>query len=250
MLNVETVDVYDLLFDYVRKLAIAEKVRKRIDFDKMNASWVIDKKFKFRNLNSRHETQGDMGRPQNCVIFSSTFINSTSTEQTNSLRTEKRTTATCRLQLTKSVMRNGNISLQISPPNTLIQANGGFSKEKTLTSEKEEVMEEELSWSLDTQVVVQPGHRTKADLVITEGNYNGAFKVDTLFEGIISVVPRDKKDKPVTLITISKLTDFLKPEKGFQPVPNKPGAVIFTNEGVCKCSYGIEQHVELKEESL
>ncbi|KAM3183985.1 hypothetical protein ACTXT7_009266 [Hymenolepis weldensis] len=99
-------------------------------------------------------------------------------------------------------------------------------------------------------VVVQPGHRTKADLVITEGNYKGTFKIDTLFEGVISVIPRDKKNKPVTLITVSKLTDFLKPENGFQPVPNKPGAVIFTNEGICKCSYGIEQHVELKEESL
>nr|CUU97738.1 hypothetical transcript [Hymenolepis microstoma] len=91
-------------------------------------------------------------------------------------------------------------------------------------------------WHSPKYVVVQPGHRTKADLVITEG--------------IISVILRDKKNKSVTLITISKLTDFLKPEKGFQPVPNKPGAVIFTNEGVCKCSYGIEQHVELKEESL
>ncbi|KAM3183984.1 hypothetical protein ACTXT7_009265 [Hymenolepis weldensis] len=152
MLNVETVDVYDLLFEYIRKLPLTEKVRKRIDFSKLDASCVIDKKFKFRNLNSRHEPQGDMGRPQNCVIFSSTFVNSTSTEQMNSLRTEKRTTATCRLQLTKSVMRNGSINLQIAPPNTIIQANGGFSRERTITSEKEEVLEEELCWSLDTQI--------------------------------------------------------------------------------------------------
>lgn len=97
---------------------------------------------------------------------------------------------------------------------------------------------------------MQPGHRTKADLVITEGNYSGTFKVDTIFEGVVSVVPRDKKNKPVTLITISKLDEFLKPEKGFKPVPNKPGSVMFTNEGVCKCNYGIEQHVELIETKL
>lgn len=152
MLNVETVDIYDLLFEYVRNLPLTENVRKRIDFDKLDASCVIDKKFKISNINLRYEPQGDMGRPQNCVIFSSTFINSTSNEQMNNLRTEKKTTATCRLQLTKSVMRNGSINLQIAPPNTLIQVNGGFSKEKTLTSEKEEVLEEELCWSLDTQV--------------------------------------------------------------------------------------------------
>lgn len=156
MLPLETVDIYDLLFEYIRKLPLAEKVRKRIDFDKLDASCVMEHKLRIRNSACRHEEDSTnssiSGLPRNCVIFSSTFINSTSTEQTNSLRTEKRTTATCRLQLTKTVTRNRNISLQIAPPNTMIQANGGFSREKTISSEKEEVLEEELCWTLDTQV--------------------------------------------------------------------------------------------------
>ncbi|VUZ56563.1 unnamed protein product [Hymenolepis diminuta] len=100
------------------------------------------------------------------------------------------------------------------------------------------------------QVLLICCHRTKADLVITEGNYKGKFKIDTLFEGIIYIKPRSKKNKPLPFITIQNFTDFLKPEKGFHPVPDKPGAVIFTNEGICQCTYGIEQHVELKEELL
>lgn len=152
MLNVKTVDVYDLLIEHIKNMNFSEKIKKRIDFDKLDASCIIDKKFKMRNLGTHHEPQAIMEKPQNVVVFSSTFVNSTTTEQTNCLRTERRTVATCRLQLTKSVMRNGNLSLQIAPPNTIIQATGGFSKEKTVTTEKEEVMEEELCWSLDTQV--------------------------------------------------------------------------------------------------
>ena len=159
MTSIETVDVYDLLFDYVRNFPFKEDIKKRICFDNLDASCVVETKFHYRNLPSKHEdsssrtTAGLATRPRTCIIFSSTFDNSTSAEQTNSLRAEKRTTATCRLQLTKTVTRNGNINLQIAPPNTMIQANGGFSKEKTVTSEKEQVMEEELCWSLDSQVI-------------------------------------------------------------------------------------------------
>nr|CDS21304.1 expressed conserved protein [Echinococcus granulosus] len=238
-------------------LKSAKCLKKRIDFDNLDASCVVESKFRIRNLASRHEentcppSTGVGGRPRTCIIFSSTFDNSTSSEQTHSLRAEKRTTATCRLQLTKTVTRNGNINVQISPPNTMIQANGGFSKEKTLTTEKEEVMEEELCWSLDTQVVIQPGHRTKADFVITEGNYTGIFQVDTVFEGKISVILRNKRKQPVTMLNIDDLRVFLRPEQGFKPLPNgNPVSVVFTNEGICTCSYGIEQHVELREEKI
>uniref|UniRef100_A0A5K3FIJ9 DUF124 domain-containing protein n=1 Tax=Mesocestoides corti TaxID=53468 RepID=A0A5K3FIJ9_MESCO len=116
---------------------------------------------------------------------------------------------------------------------------------------KEMVMEEELYWSLDSQVVVQPGCRTKANFVITEGNYFGMFKVDTVFEGKLSVILCDKRKRQVTMLNIDDLRTILKPEKGFKPLEGgKPGSVVFTNEGVCSCNYGIEQHVELREEKL
>ena len=158
MKSVETVEIYDLLFDYLSQFPFPDKVKKRIDFNNLDSSCVNEAKFRYRNLPTIHEKSpsqpSDINetRPKTCIIFSSTFNNSTSAEQKNSLHAEKRTTATCRLQLTKTVTRNGNINLQIAPPNTMVQANGGFSKEKTVTSDKEEVMEEELSWSLDCEV--------------------------------------------------------------------------------------------------
>ncbi|VDD83746.1 unnamed protein product [Mesocestoides corti] len=160
MPSVETVDIYDILFEYVRSFPFKEDIKKRICFDCLDASCVVDTKLRIYNRPTVYSTNQQGGtlcgepsdKPKNTVIFSSTFTNSTSAEQTNNMRTEKRTTATCRIQLTKSVAKGGSISVQVSPPNTMIQVNGGFNKEKTITTEKEEVMEEELCWSLDSQV--------------------------------------------------------------------------------------------------
>lgn len=72
-----------------------------------------------------------------------------------------------------------------------------------------------------------------------------------MFEGKISVILRNKRKQPVTMLNIDDLRVFLKPEQGFKPLPDgKPGTVVFTNEGICNCSYGIEQHVELREEKI
>ncbi len=87
--------------------------------------------------------------------------------------------------------------------------------------------------------------------MITEGAYTGTFTVDTIFEGKISVILRDKRKRPVTMLNIDDLRTILKPEQGFKPLEGgKPGSVVFTNEGVCSCNYGIEQRVDLKEEKL
>lgn len=100
------------------------------------------------------------------------------------------------------------------------------------------------------KVVVPPGFRTKADFVITEGNYVGTFKVDTVFDGKITVNLRDKRKHTVATFNIDNLREVLKPEHGFKPLEGSTTGVVFTNEGVCSCSYGIEQKVELNEEKL
>lgn len=168
MPSTETVDIYDLIFERVRNFPHSERIRKKVNFDGLDSSCVEEAKLQIYNRPTTHNittnqslASGVAERPKTSIIFSSTFTNSTTMEQTNNMRTEKRTTATCRLQLTKSVTKNGNISIQVTPPNTMIQANGGFSREKTLTTEKEEVLEEELVWSLDSQV------RTNSHLILS-----------------------------------------------------------------------------------
>ncbi|VDN41404.1 unnamed protein product, partial [Dibothriocephalus latus] len=100
-------------------------------------------------------------------------------------------------------------------------------------------------------IVVPPGCRTKADLVITEDEYDGHFRVESIFEGQISVLVKDKKDGSVLCpVIIGDLTKVLTPQYGFMPIKDKRGAVSFVNEGRCFCSYGVGQRVDLTESKI
>nr|VZI10916.1 unnamed protein product [Spirometra erinaceieuropaei] len=100
-------------------------------------------------------------------------------------------------------------------------------------------------------VVVPPGCRTKADLVITEDEYDGHFRVETIFEGSVSVLVKDKKDGSVLCpVIINDLTKVLTPQYGFLPVKEVRGAVSYINEGRCFCSYGVAQRVDLTESRI
>lgn len=101
------------------------------------------------------------------------------------------------------------------------------------------------------QVIVPPGTRTTADLVITEDEYDGKFRVETVFSGSITVRLRDKRDgSEVYVIKMIDLSRVFTPEYGFQPVAGQPGAVCFINEGQCHCHFGIGQQVVLRQEKI
>ncbi|KAL7056528.1 hypothetical protein AAHC03_021070 [Spirometra sp. Aus1] len=250
----ESVDINDLILDYVKTSGMPRDLRNRVNFDSPKWAEIVDAKLRVHQKPATHTATekkacGDRGKSS--IVFSSVFTNSTSESQTNNMRTERRTTSTCRMLLTKCVTRGGNLNLQVGPPNTCIQANGGFSKQCSLTKEGEKVMEEELVWSIDSQVVVPPGCRTKADLVITEDEYDGHFRVETIFEGSVSVLVKDKKDGSVLCpVIINDLTKVLTPQYGFLPVKEVRGAVSYINEGRCFCSYGVAQRVDLTESKI
>ncbi|VDP72712.1 unnamed protein product [Echinostoma caproni] len=101
------------------------------------------------------------------------------------------------------------------------------------------------------KVIVPPGCRTTAELVISEDEYDGKFRVETIFSGTITVHFRDKRDgSDVYVIKLNDLSRVFTAEHGFQPVPGQPGAVCFVNEGHCHCHFGIGQQVVLHQEQI
>ncbi|KAK4468754.1 hypothetical protein MN116_007928 [Schistosoma mekongi] len=287
------VDICDLILDYVTQFPLSKDIKSRVNLDDIHLTdidltrlHIIHKKAEYLSydvangdVEQRNATPTSLTTVllptvkknlKSHVLFSSLFTNNTSETQTNHLRTERRTSSSCRISLQKVVTKDGSINLQIGPPSMFIQANGGFRHELTLSKDMEEVFEEELIWTLDTEllmyilededtsppictlkVIVPPGYRTRAELVITEDEYNGKFQVETIFEGSISVKLRDKKDgSVVSVIVINDLSKLLNPKNGFYPVPNSSNAVSFINEGFCHCHFGIGQRVELQEEKI
>ncbi|CAH8640362.1 unnamed protein product [Schistosoma rodhaini] len=267
----KTVDICDLVLDYVTQFPFAKDVKSRINLDDIHSSdidftrlHITHKKTKYLlpNIVNSDAKQSIAAPPtplsptlkknlKSHVLFSSIFTNKTSETQTNHLRTERRTSSSCRLSLQKVVTKGGSINLQIGPPSMSVQANGGFRRELTMSKNMEEVFEEELIWTLDTEIVVPPGYNTRAELIITEDEYYGKFQVETIFEGSISVKLRDKKDgSVVSVVIINDLSKLLTAKNGFHPIPNSTNAVCFVNEGSCHCHYGVGQRVELQEEKI
>ncbi|CAI2732090.1 unnamed protein product [Schistosoma spindalis] len=267
----KTIDICDLVLDYVTQFPFAKDVKSRINLDDIHSSdidftrlHVTHKKTEYLlpNIVNDDTKQSIAVSPKTLpptlkkdlkshVLFSSIFTNKTSETQTNHLRTERRTSSSCRLSLQKVVTKGGSINLQIGPPSMSVQANGGFRREITMSKDMEEVFEEELTWTLDTEIVVPPGYNTRAELIITEDEYYGKFQVETIFEGSISVKLRDKKDgSVVSVVVINDLSKLLTAKNGFHPVPDSNSAVCFVNEGLCHCHYGIGQRVELQEEKI
>uniref|UniRef100_A0A095A317 Uncharacterized protein n=1 Tax=Schistosoma haematobium TaxID=6185 RepID=A0A095A317_SCHHA len=173
----KTVDICDLVLDYVTQFPFAKDVKSRINLDDIHSSdidftrlFVTHKKTEYLLPNIVNgDTKQSIAVPpktlpptlkrdlKSHVLFSSIFTNKTSETQTNHLRTERRTSSSCRLSLQKVVTKGGSINLQIGPPSMSVQANGGFRREITMSKDIEEVFEEELTWTLDTEVSIMVG---------------------------------------------------------------------------------------------
>ncbi|CAM0512295.1 unnamed protein product [Fasciola hepatica] len=270
-----SVDICDLILNYVKDFPIPKEVKSRCNVDNLKSTDMDFSRLQIINKETTHlpstagsaaglanglpesghspsRSFGGMKQKMNShVLFSSVFTNRTSETQTNHLRTERRTSATCRISMQKSVCKEGSLTLQIGPPGPVIQANGGFRREVQMSREHEKVFEEELVWSVDTEVIVPPGSRTTAELVITEDEYDGKFRVETIFSGSITVRLRDKRDgSEIYVIRLNDLTRVFTAEYGFQPVTGQPGSVCFINEGQCHCHFGIGQQVMLHQEKI
>ncbi|VDP60950.1 unnamed protein product [Schistosoma mattheei] len=171
------VDICDLLHDYITQFPFAKDIKPRINLDDIHLSdidftrlFVTHKKTEYLLPNIvNDDTKQSIAMLSKTlpstlkrdlkshVLFSSIFTNKTSETQTNHLKTERRTSSSCRLSLQKVVTKGGCINLQIGPPSMSVQANGGFRREITMSKDMEEVFEEELTWTLDTEVSTMVG---------------------------------------------------------------------------------------------
>jgi hypothetical protein len=183
--------------------------------------------------------------PTSHVLFSANFMNKTPNNQTYALRTERRTLSSCSIVFSKIYSYGGGIQVRLTPPNPVIEANAGFQANLTKENSVSQTFEQELTWSVDNEIVVPPGYQTKAELVIREDNFNGDFVTPCVFEGKILVTYENKATKEhITTITasVNKLFDV---KKGF--VIDELKRPVFSVKGVCKCRFGVEQNVKLTE---
>ncbi|CAL1544331.1 unnamed protein product [Lymnaea stagnalis] len=184
-------------------------------------------------------------KPTAHVLFSATFTNNTPSPQNHNLRIERSTRSTCEISFVKAFSYGFQIQMKLAPPNPVIEANAGFHSEVTNQKGYSSTTEQELTWGVDSEIVVRPGYQTKAELIFTEDDFNGDFEVLTSFEGKVIVTYENKKNKDHILTVTESVSKIFNSKNGFSK--DSDGRPTFLVKGVCKCRFGVEQSVNLSE---
>ncbi|GFR91825.1 hypothetical protein ElyMa_002602200 [Elysia marginata] len=185
--------------------------------------------------------------PVSHTLFSAVFANNTPTDKTYALRTERHTKSSCTISFSKTFSFGVSVSLRLTPPNPVIEANSGFRSDLSETQGQSQTFERQLVWSVDNSITVPPGFQTKAELVIKEDNYNGDFELPCHFEGTVLVTYENKKRELVSTVREHVKKIFAR-QRGFSN--DDQGRPLFVVKGCCKCRYGVEQSVKLTETPL
>ncbi|KAI8786789.1 hypothetical protein BgiBS90_011927 [Biomphalaria glabrata] len=242
-MSLQVVDLEQLVKDHAEKFLEkdqkkeADLISPRIDWSKMTISYG----------DTKYANEGMPSKPVTHVLFSTTFSNDTPITQTYTLKTERRTRSTCEVYFHKTFTYGAELKMTLLPPNPIIDINAGFKADVTKEKSLNRTIEQELLWGMDSEITVSPGHQTKAELVIQEGEMNGEFEMLTTFDGKVLVTYEHKKSQDF-ISTIYGNVSRIFVDHGFTPDDLK--RPTFLVKGDCKCRFGIDQFIRVTETPL
>ncbi len=96
------------------------------------------------------------GAPKNHILFRSTFLNDTNREQEYNLKAERRTVSTCSFSIFEGYTTEqcASLELEVPLPKCVVEASTGFRREYTLEQSRDKQIEEELTWSVESNIKV------------------------------------------------------------------------------------------------
>lgn len=96
------------------------------------------------------------GHPKNHILFRSTFLNDTSREQEYNLKAVRRTVSTCAFSIFEGYTTEqcASLELEVPLPKCVMEASTGFRREYTLEQSRDKQVEEELTWSVESNIRV------------------------------------------------------------------------------------------------
>ena len=131
---------------------------------------------------------------------------------------------------------------------------GGLSGELHVTKATGQTFEEVLTWSVDSQVQVEPRTRTTAALMIREEEQCADLTIESIIRPLYDRIPvyvRSRKTgRTLELLDIvsDQLSDILTEDHGFTKVDS--WAVRRETKGLARLVYGAEQIVDVRTSPL
>ena len=116
---------------------------------------------------------------------------------------------------------------------------------------EEDCHEKSMTWSINSNIKVPPKHRTIAELVVKEQEFTAAFKMSVQVKGIVHVVVTSLKENNCFVQALEgDFAEVMSRDATSDGIRINNRTVTFEMEGKCQFRYGVEQHVQLFEETL
>lgn len=253
--------IEDWAKDYFRRKG-TKKERKLMEQDQvmMEIDW---KRVKFVHEDAVYEPEPPApgrGHPTQNVLFNTTFTNKTDQVQKYTFRTERTTRSSCSVVVEQACTTGVELSVKLTTPCQILEANAGFKREMALVNSEAETIEEELTWSVDSEIEVQGRHVGEAKLVILEEEYQGRFSIKTIISGRARVVFTNMKDnnsfiKAIEGQVVDIVKDAINIKKSVQSseallVDASTQSVVSITRGNCKFKYGFRQMIEVDQKPI
>ncbi|TGZ74211.1 hypothetical protein CRM22_001062 [Opisthorchis felineus] len=241
-------------------VATATKEQKKIDTNDLDLKVIWD------DITVTHEPTEyfDDHRhrlPKSHSLFSTTFRNNTDFEQEYCFRTERCTRSIAEVELERGVVFSKELSFKLSLPNAILEANAGFKHDLSLNSCTRQCTEEELSWGVDTRILVAPRHSAFAEVKVAEEELTTHFRLISVLHGRIRAVFYDAAhnnafikyvEGDLASIIEKELSDrgSFSPSNSHVRIETKPNGSKFLKietVGRCKFRFGVHQEVEVNQ---
>ena len=191
--------------------------------------------------------------PKSQILFKTHFSNCTDYDQEYSFKTERTTSSVCEIQDQRAVTVGYELNLNFKTPCDVFAAQAGFKRELSLTNCQGETIEESLTWDVDSVIKVPSHHKTIAELVVFEDEFEGNFSMSSDISGKVLVFVTNVRDNNSLVKSIEgDIGEIMKKEleNGLKGFTVESGIVSFVTKWRCNFCYGVEQHVTLNQEEL
>ncbi|KAF7260224.1 LIN 24 Twenty four Like family member [Paragonimus skrjabini miyazakii] len=202
--------------------------------------------------------------PKAQVLFSTTFRNNTDSDQEYSFRTERCTRSIAEMEIQRGVVISKEMSLKLTLPNNILEANAGFRHELSLGSASRQSTEEELTWGVDTRIIVHARSAAFAEVKVAEEQMTSQFRLVTTMQGRIRAVFVDATrnqafvkyiEGDLATIVESMLSKRRPPSNPVNPKPqvwvetrkNGNRVLMIETSGKCMFRFGVHQEVEVNQ---
>jgi hypothetical protein len=256
----KAVDVVDLdelvkkwatqMFEYTKSKDHARIPKEHLAF---NVDW---KRVRFVHHEPEYIDKRKSATPKSQILYRTHFTNNTDLDQEYSFRAERTTSSVCEVHVERAVTVGCEMNLSLKTPCDVFEANAGFKREVCVTKCQGEIVEQTMTWGVDSLIRVPPMTRTSAELVVYEDTFDGNFSVRSDVSGKLLVSVMNLRDNNNFLKSIEgDIIEIIRREtennglKGFT-FDSTQGVITYVTRGRCSYRYGIEQHVQLSQQKL